>query len=135
MVHSSSFVVLALAGLLAAGMASCRRAESPQFDARVPDFVHVFVDEQQIGVVTNANSLISLLREARFTPPHACIARGRFDLHYPDDIVVRVLIYPGHSPSRYEIAVGGKGYTVPRQELIDILTETGIDFGKMPDGS
>ena len=106
--------------------ASCRPPAPPQFGARTPSSVAVIVGEKQVGVVTNAAVLMSLLRQGKFVPPHACAARGQLTLQYASGDQVRVSLYPGHSGSEYEFAVGGKGYTVPRKEFLGVLQAEGI---------
>jgi hypothetical protein len=86
----------------------------------------VIVGEKQVGTVTNTAVLMSILRQGRFVPPHPCAARGQLILRYPGGDQVRVSIYPGHSGSEYEFAVGGKGYVVPRGGFFGALEAGGI---------
>ncbi len=111
---------------------SCGRSEPPQFDSRTPDRIDVVVGENQIGAITNTFALMLALREGKFVPPHPCAARGQFTLQYPGGDKVQVSFYPGHSDSEYEFAVGGKGYSLPRKKLMDLLKQGGIDPEKMP---
>jgi hypothetical protein len=106
--------------------ASCRPPERPQFDSRTPASVAVIVDEKQVGAVTNTAVLMSVLGQGKFIPPHPCAARGQLILRYHGGDQVRVSLYPGHSGSQYEFAVGGKGYTVARMRFLGVLEAEGV---------
>ena len=106
--------------------ASCRPPAPPQFDSRTPTSVAVIVGEKQVGAVTNAAVLMSILRQGKFIPPHPCAARGQLVLRYSVGDQVSVSLYPGHSDSEYEFAVDGKGYTVPRKGFLSVLEAEGI---------
>ena len=86
----------------------------------------MIVGEKQVGAVTNAAVLMSILRQGKSLPPHPCAARGQLILRYPAGDQVSVSLYPGHSDSEYEFAVGGKGYAVPRKGFLSILEAEGI---------
>ncbi len=110
---------------------SCHKPEPPQFDTRTPDSIDVLVAEKQLGTVTNATALMALLRRGEFVPPHPCAARGELILRYRAGDEVRVSLYSGHSDSRFEFAVGGRGYSVDRRRFMETLKAAGIELGRL----
>ncbi len=112
---------------------SCSKAaRHPQLSQQIPSSIVVTVGEETVGTITNAYDLVSLLRQGDWKPPHPCVARGQFVMHYSTGEPVRVSFYPGHSDSEYEFAVGGEGYAVARKPLMDTLQTAGIDLERIP---
>ncbi len=111
--------------------ASCRKAEHPALDARIPISIDLLVDGAKLGTVTNTLPLVSLLRQGDFVPPHPCAARGEFVLRYGAGDQVHVTLRPGHADARFEFAVAGKGYSVERKRFMAILKSEGIDAERL----
>jgi len=112
---------------------SCSKAtRHPELGLQIPSTIDVTVGEETVGTITSPRELVSILRQGDWKPPHPCVARGQFLMHYPTGETVRVAFYPGHSDSEYEFAVGGEGYVVARKPLMDALQAAGIDVERLP---
>ena len=136
----SFFVVLLLFLLLGA-----IRIYHPRFKATLPSRIEFHA--RQYDDVTNTDWLyktsvtdsaacrvvIDAFKRGTWAMPHMCKESATFEIHYENGAVDYVDFMPGHDgPDFCEIRMGLGHYRLLRKDLIQILSQAGVDPSKIP---
>jgi hypothetical protein len=131
----ATVVAIAIAGFAYWYASAPRTGSRVQLPASTLASIDISVSGRPLTTITNADGLaavMEVLRSGRSVEQHECKSRGRIELRFADGQTLSMSFLPGHHYLRYEFAMRGGWFAVPRSHFMSALRAAGVDVHEIP---